>query len=83
MNKMNEVFESFKEKISVDKFLEYVNAFDFATDYIDDGGQRRRALATNKQILDMYDTLSKQEQQRALKTMIKRYGPVIVNRHFE
>lgn len=49
-----------------------LNAYDFATEYIDDGGQKRKAEKYNDDILDWFDSHPSDIKQKAFKIMISK-----------
>ena len=54
---------------SLDKFLKYFKSYDAYVEYIDDGGQYRRAKENNNAILGMYNALSPEDKKTAFKAV--------------
>jgi hypothetical protein len=46
--------------------------YDFATDYIDDGGQRRRAIKSNEDVVNWFDSHPSDVKQKAFKVMLSK-----------
>ena len=53
----------------LDEFLKYFKSYDAYYEYIDDGGQYRRAAANNKAILDMFKALSPEDKKVAFEAV--------------
>ena len=53
----------------LDEFLKYFKSYDAYVEYIDDGGQYRRANNNNNQILAMFKALSPEDREVALKAV--------------
>lgn len=66
---LNEEAPAKTEKELADSVL---RLYDFATDYIDDGGQRRRAIKNNEDVLKWFDSHPSDVKQKALKVMLSK-----------
>ncbi len=53
----------------LDEFLKYFKSYDAYYEYIDDGGQYRRAAANNKAILNMFKALSPEDKKVAFEAV--------------
>jgi hypothetical protein len=66
----NEIFDRPKEDLSsLDDFLKYFKSYDAYYEYIDDGGQYRRAKDNNDRILARFNALSPEDREVALKAV--------------
>ena len=54
---------------SLDEFLKYFKSYDAYYEYIDDGGQYRRAATNNNRILAMFKALSPEDKKVAFKAV--------------
>ena len=66
---MNESINENEDLSPLDEFLKYFKSYDAYYEYIDDGGQYRRAAANNKAILDMFKALSPEDKEVAFKAV--------------
>ena len=66
---MNESINENEDLSPLDEFLKYFKSYDAYYEYIDDGGQYRRAAANNKAILDMFKALSPEDKKVAFKAV--------------
>jgi len=64
---MNESINEDENLSPLDEFLKYFKSFDAYVEYIDDGGQYRRANDNNNRILAMFKALSPEDKQVAFK----------------
>ena len=64
---MNESLNEDENLSPLDEFLKYFKSFDAYVEYIDDGGQYRRANDNNNRILAMFKALSPEDKQVAFK----------------
>jgi len=64
---MNESINENEDLSSLDEFLKYFKSYDPYYEYIDDGGQYRRANDNNNRILAMFKALSPEDKQVAFK----------------
>ena len=64
---MNESINENEDLSSLDSFLKYFKSYDPYYEYIDDGGQYRRASDNNNRILAMFKTLSPEDKKVAFK----------------
>ena len=66
---MNESINENEDLSSLDDFLKYFKSYDAYYEYIDDGGQYRRAKENNNAILGMYNALSPEDKKTAFKAV--------------
>ena len=67
---INEIFDRPKEDLSsLDDFLKYFKSYDAFYQYIDDGGQYRRAKDNNDRILARFNALSPEDKKTAFKAV--------------
>ena len=66
---MNESINENEDLSPLDEFLKYFKSYDAYYEYIDDGGQYRRAAANNKAILDMFKALSPEDKKVAFEAV--------------
>ena len=66
---MEESLNENEDLSSLDKFLKYFKSYDAYVEYIDDGGQYRRAKGNNNAILGMYNALSPEDKKTAFKAV--------------
>jgi hypothetical protein len=64
---MNESINENEDLSSLDAFLKYFKSYDPYYEYIDDGGQYRRASDNNNRILAMFKALSPEDKEVAFK----------------
>jgi len=64
---MNESINENEDLSSLDDFLKYFKSYDPYYEYIDDGGQYRRASDNNNRILAMFKALSPEDKEVAFK----------------
>ncbi len=64
---MNESINEDENLSPLDEFLKYFKSFDAYVEYIDDGGQYRRANDNNNRILAMFKALSPEDKEVAFK----------------
>ena len=57
----------------LEQFLKYFKSYDFYAQYIDSGKQWKAATANNDRIADRYKALSKSEQKKAKKEILKHF----------
>ena len=57
----------------LEQFLKYFKSYDFYAQYIDDGRQWKAATANNDRLADRYKALSKSEQKKAKKEILKHF----------
>lgn len=62
---------------ALDKFLKYAPGYDYYSQYIDDGGQYRRAESNNQSVINMFNDLSSSDKKKALKALKKNGGASI------
>jgi hypothetical protein len=58
---------------SLDDFLEYFKSYDAYSQYIDDGGQYKRAQDNNDRILARFNALSSEDREVALKAVMSYF----------
>ena len=66
---MNESINENEDLSSLDDFLKYFKSYDPYYEYIDDGGQYRRAKDNNDRILKRFNALSPEDKEVALKAV--------------
>jgi hypothetical protein len=66
---MNESINENEDLSSLDDFLKYFKSYDAYYEYIDDGGQYRRAKDNNDRILKRFNALSPEDREVALKAV--------------
>ena len=66
---MNESINENEDLSSLDDFLKYFKSYDAYYEYIDDGGQYRRAKDNNDRILARFNALSPEDREVALKAV--------------
>ena len=66
---MNESLNENEDLSSLDDFLKYFKSYDAYYEYIDDGGQYRRAKDNNDRILARFNALSPEDREVALKAV--------------
>ena len=66
---MNESINENEDLSSLDDFLKYFKSYDAYYEYIDDGGQYRRASDRNDRIIAMFKALSPEDKEVALKAV--------------
>jgi len=66
---MNESINENEDLSSLDAFLKYFKSYDAYYEYIDDGGQYRRAKDNNDRILARFNALSPEDREVALKAV--------------
>ena len=66
---MNESINENEDLSPLDEFLKYFKSYDAYYEYIDDGGQYRRAATNNKAILDMFKALSPEDKKVAFEAV--------------
>ena len=66
---MNESLNENEDLSSLDDFLKYFKSYDAYYEYIDDGGQYRRASDRNDRIIAMFKALSPEDKEVALKAV--------------
>ena len=64
---MNESINEDENLSPLDEFLKYFKSYDAYVEYIDDGGQYRRANDNNNQIIAMFKALSPEDKEVAFK----------------
>lgn len=64
---MNESINEDENLSPLDEFLKYFKSYDAYVEYIDDGGQYRRASDNNNRILAMFKALSPEDKKVAFK----------------
>jgi len=64
---MNESINEDENLSPLDEFLKYFKSYDAYVEYIDDGGQYRRANDNNNQIIAMFKALSPEDKKVAFK----------------
>ena len=64
---MNESLNENEDLSSLDDFLKYFKSYDAYYEYIDDGGQYRRAKDNNDRIIAMFKALSPEDKEVAFK----------------
>ena len=64
---MNESINENEDLSPLDEFLKYFKSYDAYVEYIDDGGQYRRANDNNNQIIAMFKALSPEDKEVAFK----------------
>jgi hypothetical protein len=57
----------------LDDFLEYFKSYDAYSEYIDDGGQYKRAQDNNDRILARFNALSSEDREVALKAVMSYF----------
>ena len=66
---MNESINENEDLSSLDDFLKYFKSYDAYYEYIDDGGQYRRAKDNNDRLLARFNALSPEDREVALKAV--------------
>ena len=66
---MDESLNENEDLSSLDDFLKYFKSYDAYYEYIDDGGQYRRAKDNNDRILSRFNALSPEDREVALKAV--------------
>ena len=66
---MNESINENEDLSSLDDFLKYFKSYDAYYEYIDDGGQYRRAKDNNDRILARFNALSPEDREVALRAV--------------
>lgn len=66
---MNESLNENEDLSSLEDFLKYFKSYDAYYEYIDDGGQYRRAKDNNDRILARFNALSPEDKKVALKAV--------------
>ena len=66
---MNESINENEDLSSLDDFLKYFKSYDAYYEYIDDGGQYRRASDRNDRIIAKFKALSPEDKEVALKAV--------------
>jgi len=66
---MNESINENEDLSSLDDFLKYFKSYDAYYEYIDDGGQYRRAKDNNDRLLARFNALSPEDKEVALKAV--------------
>ena len=66
---MGESINENEDLSSLDDFLKYFKSYDAYYEYIDDGGQYRRAKDNNDRILKRFNALSPEDREVALKAV--------------
>ena len=66
---MDESINENEDLSSLDDFLKYFKSYDAYYEYIDDGGQYRRAKDNNDRILKRFNALSPEDREVALKAV--------------
>jgi hypothetical protein len=59
---------------SLDRFLKYAPSYDYNSQYIDDGGQYKKAESNNKYILNLFDELKPNDKKKAIKALKRNKG---------
>lgn len=67
----------------LEKFLKYAFSYDFYAQYIDDGGQYRRATDNNSRIESNFKALSSKDKKGAIEALEARFGKENVERVFK
>jgi hypothetical protein len=70
---MNESLNENEDLSSLDDFLKYFKSYDAYYEYIDDGGQYRRAKDNNDRILARFNALSPEDREVALKAVMDHF----------
>ena len=70
---MNESLNENEDLSSLDDFLKYSKSYDAYYEYIDDGGQYRRAKDNNDRILSRFNALSPEDREVALKAVMDHF----------
>lgn len=70
---MNESLNENEDLSSLDDFLKYFKSYDAYYEYIDDGGQYRRAKDNNDRILARFNALSPEDKEVALKAVMDHF----------
>jgi hypothetical protein len=70
---MNESLNENEDLSSLDDFLKYFKSYDAYYEYIDDGGQYRRASDRNDRIIAMFKALSPEDKEVALKAVMDHF----------
>jgi len=70
---MNESINENEDLSSLDDFLKYFKSYDAYYEYIDDGGQYRRAKDNNDRILARFNALSPEDKEVALKAVMDHF----------
>ena len=70
---MNESLNENEDLSSLDDFLKYFKSYDAYYEYIDDGGQYRRAKDNNDRILKRFNALSPEDREVALKAVMDHF----------
>ena len=70
---MNKSLNENEDLSSLDDFLEYFKSYDAYSEYIDDGGQYKRAQDNNDRILARFNALSPEDREVALKAVMSYF----------
>ena len=70
--KVDEAITNPKKSNPNDLATTVIGWYDFATDYIDDGGQRRRAIKSNEDVVKWFDSHPLDVKQKAFKVMLSK-----------
>ena len=70
---MNKSLNENEDLSSLDDFLEYFKSYDAYSEYIDDGGQYKRAQDNNDRILARFNALSSEDREVALKAVMSYF----------
>jgi len=70
--KVDEAITNPKKSNPNDLATTVIGWYDFATDYIDDGGQRRRAIKSNEDVVNWFDSHPSDVKQKAFKVMLSK-----------
>lgn len=70
---MNESLNENEDLSSLDDFLKYFKSYDAYYEYIDNGGQYRRAKDNNDRILKRFNALSPEDREVALKAVMDHF----------
>ena len=70
---MNKSLNENEDLSSLDDFLEYFKSYDAYSEYIDDGGQYKRAQDNNNRILARFNALSPEDREVALKAVMSYF----------
>ena len=70
---MNESLNENEDLSSLDDFLKYFKSYDAYYQYIDNGGQYRRAKDNNDRILARFNSLSPEDREVALKAVMDHF----------
>ena len=72
-----------KNMDELERFLKYAKGYDFYADYIDDGGQWKKATANNEVIVNMFSSLSGSDKKKAIKELSKEFDKDQIERIFK